>query len=123
MRPRAGANDPGMRNTGNGVSAADVAVAEAAPAARRGSARSGRRGRAVAARTRRSKLAAEVRRTPETASINFLGIRGRLADYRSAKFAVLPVPYDGTATYLKGTADGPDALIEASTQVELFDEA
>lgn len=53
----------------------------------------------------------------------FLGLRGRNAEYRSARFAVLPVPYDRTATYLKGTADGPAALIDASTQVELYDEA
>ncbi len=52
----------------------------------------------------------------------FLGVRGRHAFYRSARFAVLPVPYDKTATYLKGTAGGPAALVDASAQVELYDE-
>lgn len=34
---------------------------------------------------------------------------------------IIPVPYDGTSTYRKGADRGPDALIEASTQVECFD--
>jgi len=38
-------------------------------------------------------------------------------------FAVIvPVPYEKTTTYRKGTAQGPRALLDASTQVELFDE-
>ncbi|MHC4940460.1 MAG: agmatinase [Planctomycetota bacterium] len=41
----------------------------------------------------------------------------------SDPFAVLvPVPYEKTTTYRKGTAQGPAALLAASTQVELFDE-
>ena len=35
---------------------------------------------------------------------------------------LLPVPYERTTTYRKGTAHGPAALLEASAQVELFDE-
>jgi len=35
---------------------------------------------------------------------------------------IIPVPYEKTTTYRKGTAQGPRALLEASTQVELFDE-
>ena len=38
------------------------------------------------------------------------------------RFAIVPVPYERTTTYRKGTAQGPAALIGASTQVELFDE-
>lgn len=38
------------------------------------------------------------------------------------RYAVLPVPYEGTVTYLPGTAAGPDAIIRASWQVESFDE-
>ena len=38
-------------------------------------------------------------------------------------FAILvPVPYEKTTTYRKGTARGPAALLAASSQVELFDE-
>lgn len=39
-----------------------------------------------------------------------------------ARFVLLPVPYEKTTTYNKGTANGPAALLAASTQVELFDE-
>jgi agmatinase len=35
---------------------------------------------------------------------------------------VIPVPYEHTTTYRKGTAEGPSAMLRASTQVELFDE-
>ena len=36
-------------------------------------------------------------------------------------FLIVPVPYDGTSTYRKGADSGPLALIEASSQVELYD--
>jgi len=38
------------------------------------------------------------------------------------RFALIPVPYERTATYRKGTGNGPAALLAASTQVELYDE-
>ncbi len=53
---------------------------------------------------------------------NFLGLDARHSDYESARFAVLPVPYDATTSYAVGTRDGPDAIIRASQQVELYDE-
>ncbi|MBN1534267.1 MAG: agmatinase [Spirochaetes bacterium] len=34
---------------------------------------------------------------------------------------IIPVPYDGTSTWMKGADRGPDAIIEASAQVELYD--
>ena len=40
----------------------------------------------------------------------------------AAEVILLPLPYDGTASYGKGTANGPAAVVEASTQVELWDE-
>lgn len=39
-----------------------------------------------------------------------------------ADVVLLPLPFDGTACYGKGTARGPAAVIEASTHVELWDE-
>ncbi|OGR65576.1 MAG: agmatinase [Elusimicrobia bacterium GWB2_63_22] len=39
-----------------------------------------------------------------------------------AAFAVLPVPYERTVSYGKGTRRGPAAIINASPQVELWDE-
>ncbi|HVP11944.1 MAG TPA: agmatinase [Phycisphaerae bacterium] len=53
---------------------------------------------------------------------NFLGLPRRNSDYRRARYAILPVPYDGTITFQPGTRAGPRAVITASQQVELFDE-
>jgi len=39
----------------------------------------------------------------------------------AAKAWVLPIPYEATASYGAGTREGPDAIITASRQVELFD--
>ena len=47
---------------------------------------------------------------------------GGIAGDGSARFALIPVPYEKTTTYRKGTAEGPAALLKASTQVETFDE-
>ncbi len=52
----------------------------------------------------------------------FLGLDGREADYRTARFAVLPIPYDATTTFSPGARDGPRAIITASQQVEDYDE-
>jgi agmatinase len=53
---------------------------------------------------------------------NFLGLPASQSSYKSARFAVLPIPYDSTTSYQVGTRNGPAAIIEASMQVELFDE-
>lgn len=53
---------------------------------------------------------------------NFLGLEDEFCDPQRSAFAVLPVPYEGTVSYLPGTANGPSAIIEASQQVELMDE-
>ena len=39
-----------------------------------------------------------------------------------ARFVLVPVPYEKTTTYRRGTAGGPAALLEASLQIELLDE-
>ncbi len=41
--------------------------------------------------------------------------------YNDARFVVLPVPYDGTSTWLKGAVRGPAAILAASANMELFD--
>lgn len=43
---------------------------------------------------------------------------GGVAGDASSRFVIVPVPYEKTTTYRKGTAEGPAALLEASTQVE-----
>ncbi len=47
---------------------------------------------------------------------------GEAASFEDARVAVLPVPYEGTVSYGAGTARGPAAILDASTQVELYDE-
>lgn len=52
------------------------------------------------------------------------GFGGLPAEYRNprtAKIAVLPVPYDKTSTWMKGADKGPAALIAASANMELYD--
>ena len=39
----------------------------------------------------------------------------------SSKIVVVPVPYDGTSTWVKGADKGPRAIIEASANMELYD--
>ena len=49
---------------------------------------------------------------------NFLGLDPPLCDYDSARFAVLPIPYDAAASFAAGTRDGPRAIITASQHAE-----
>jgi len=41
--------------------------------------------------------------------------------YETAKVAILPIPYDGTSTWMKGADLGPQAMIAASAHMELYD--
>ena len=59
----------------------------------------------------------------DTTPNNFLGIDTELAAYDTARYAVLPIPYEATVSYQTGTRLGPDAIIAASQQVEWNDEA
>jgi agmatinase len=49
-------------------------------------------------------------------------IEEEYSDYRNSRVAILPVPYEATTSYGKGTAKGPEAIYEASHYVEFFDE-
>jgi agmatinase len=42
-------------------------------------------------------------------------------DYQSSRIVVLPVPYDETSTWMKGADKGPDAIMEASVNLEFYD--
>ncbi len=53
---------------------------------------------------------------------NFLAIEDEFSDYNKSLVAILPVPYEATTSYGKGTAKGPEAILEASHYVEFFDE-
>lgn len=51
----------------------------------------------------------------------FAGIPEEHAQLDSAKVVLVPVPYDGTSTYGKGADKGPDAILDASENMELYD--
>ena len=53
---------------------------------------------------------------------NFLGLPSSLSDWDTAQVAILPVPYDATASYGSGARFGPRAVIDASHEIELFDD-
>lgn len=51
------------------------------------------------------------------------GIYGVDATQEDAKVILIPVPWEATTSYGRGTASGPDAIARASVQVDLFDVA
>ena len=53
--------------------------------------------------------------------MNFGGLDAEYTNYDNAEIVVLPVPYDGTSTWIKGADKGPEALLEASANMELYD--
>ena len=53
---------------------------------------------------------------------NFLAISEEFSNLENSEFVILPVPYEQTTTYKAGTREGPLAIINASAQVELYDE-
>jgi agmatinase len=50
------------------------------------------------------------------------GLDGPPAEYASARCVIIPVPYEGTVTYGGGASGGPTAIIDASRNMETFDE-
>ena len=60
--------------------------------------------------------------TDQHEQVNFLDLGPQYRRPESSRFAVLPIPYEGTVSYGKGSAAAPEAITRASTQVELYDE-
>ncbi len=54
-------------------------------------------------------------------SNNFLGLSEKFSSYDNSEVFILPIPYEATVTYGKGTAAGPAAILTASQQVEFYD--
>jgi len=50
-----------------------------------------------------------------------LSFGGITSSYEDAKIFILPVPFEGTVSYGKGTSKGASAIIDASQFVELYD--
>ncbi len=52
---------------------------------------------------------------------NYAGIPDEFAQLETAKVILVPVPYGGTANWGKGAENGPEAFLEASQNLELYD--
>lgn len=52
---------------------------------------------------------------------NYGGLPVELTEYSTAEIVIVPVPYDGTSTWIKGADNGPQAILEASENMELYD--
>lgn len=52
----------------------------------------------------------------------FLALDKTYCEFDSAAVAILPVPYEGGVSYGRGAAGAPDAILEASAFLELYDE-
>ena len=51
----------------------------------------------------------------------FCALAEPYCNYDNARIVVLPIPYDDTSTWQKGADEGPEALIDASGYLELYD--
>jgi agmatinase len=51
----------------------------------------------------------------------FAGLESPHSDWQTARVAILPVPYDGTTEWHSGSRYGPQAIIDASQYLELYD--
>ncbi|MGL5060078.1 MAG: agmatinase [Microcoleus sp.] len=56
-----------------------------------------------------------------TSVVPFLGSE-IVPDYDTARVVILPIPYEATTTYRRGCENGPAQLLEASHQLECYDE-
>jgi len=52
---------------------------------------------------------------------NFGDLPREYCAYDKAKIVVLPAPFDATSTWIKGADKGPDAILEASANMETYD--
>lgn len=52
---------------------------------------------------------------------NFGDLPPEFSAYKGSSIAVLPIPLDVSSTWLKGSDKGPEAVIEASANLELYD--
>ncbi len=54
-------------------------------------------------------------------TLHFLGLTEFETTFEKAKFIVIPIPYDSTASYRPGSRNGPQSILLASQNLELFD--
>jgi agmatinase len=52
---------------------------------------------------------------------NFGGLPRKYSSYQISDIVILPVPFDKTSSWIKGSGKGPRAIINASKNMELYD--
>jgi agmatinase len=58
---------------------------------------------------------------PSVTASHKVGIFGLPATRNAARLILLPVPWEVTTSYGGGTSEGPEAILKASPQIDLFD--
>ena len=58
---------------------------------------------------------------PNAAADSSMGIYGLPCSFENAQLVYLPVPWEATTSYGGGTVFGPEAILNASPQMDLFD--
>jgi agmatinase len=53
--------------------------------------------------------------------MTYAGVPEEYGKLQTAKVVLIPVPYDGTSTWVKGADKGPNAFLDASENMELYD--
>lgn len=53
---------------------------------------------------------------------NFLGLDDEDSNFESSKVVIMPVPYERTVSFGRGTSKGPHSIIYASRSLELYDD-
>jgi len=53
--------------------------------------------------------------------VSFGGFQSKFSNYENSKVTVVPVPFDKTSSWLKGSKKGPGAIIDASLHLEFYD--
>lgn len=53
---------------------------------------------------------------------NFIALEEEYSNFKKSKVVIMQAPYDKTATYIKGTKNAPEAIIDASKYMERFDD-
>src|SRR5215468_100861 len=54
-------------------------------------------------------------------SRSFMHLDDQYTDFDTTRVVVTPVPFDATTCYRPGTREGPQAIIDASRNLELYD--
>ena len=52
----------------------------------------------------------------------FLGVKAQKTSFEESQVVIVPFGYEGGVSYGEGTAEGPEAIIDASYHLEIYDE-